>query len=188
MFDINDIGKAFLTVMNILMMNFAMVVYIPEEISMFNYIRQIYREAELVLFVDTGIFLAYFMISSLVKYFWKVSSSNLYDKYIIQKETDLILDNVGEAVITHSDEGITFVNASGIKVLNLCFSSVDLNEKQILLNELDNIRKYRKQQKFTEKSSKVNEAQNLILNKKSFETYSKEGTIIPDNEKVKYSI
>lgn len=29
----------------------------------------------------------------------------------------MILDNVGEAVITHSDEGVTFVNASGIKIL-----------------------------------------------------------------------
>jgi hypothetical protein len=35
----------------------------------------------------------------------------------MESETRLILDNIGEAVITHSDKGINYVNQAGLKIL-----------------------------------------------------------------------
>lgn len=47
-----------------------------------------------------------FLMSVLTKYYLKKYAYNFIDKATTQSETDIILDNIGEAVITHSKDGI----------------------------------------------------------------------------------
>ena len=42
---------------------------------------------------------------------------NHYERIKVQQETQVVLDNIREAVITHTDSGINFINQAGHKIL-----------------------------------------------------------------------
>lgn len=51
-------------------------------------------------------------------------------------ELKLILDNVCEGIITHTDEGIGFFNETGYQILNHCVSLLDIEDKDKCLKEI----------------------------------------------------
>lgn len=62
-----------------------------------------------------------------------------YDNLRILKETNLILDSIGDAVITHTDLGITFFNKAGRKILFFCINQLNENERDEVMNEIVSI-------------------------------------------------
>lgn len=57
----------------------------------------------------------------------------------MQRETQMILDNIGEAVITHTDQGIKFFNKAGRKILRKCISSLEEDIRQSCYDEIKSI-------------------------------------------------
>ena len=53
-----------------------------------------------------------------------------FERQRVLKETQLILDSVGEAVITYTEHGINFFNRSGLQILCQCAEKLPDEESQ----------------------------------------------------------
>ena len=81
------------------------------------------------------------IMSVIVKYSFKKISLNHFKSEKQKAETQIILDNVGEAVITHSDNGIHFVNQSAVQLLRSAVQQLPDYIRPQCLHELECLRK-----------------------------------------------
>ena len=80
------------------------------------------------------------MITSVIsKYGFRVGAMRNFEKEKQRAETRIILDNIGEAVITHSDNGIHFINKSAFKILTHCCNRLPLEIRQKCMAELKSL-------------------------------------------------
>ena len=110
--DIPEKAKVVLVYVSLLVMSVPPILYMKESDS--DAIKGLIRSDALNSLMPTVLI----MILSLVFKF--ALKSTAYSNFEMEKqgvEIQIILDNVGEAVITHSDNGIHFVNKSALQLL-----------------------------------------------------------------------
>lgn len=69
----------------------------------------------------------------------RVAVLNQYEKMNLQKENEVILDSIGEAVITFHGNEIKFINRKGMVILNNSVSHAEQSQREELMGEILNI-------------------------------------------------
>ena len=114
------------------------------------------------------------------KYAQKVIALSNFEREKTQAETKIILDIIGEAVITHTDNGIHFINEAALQILNFCAGTLD-SQSDDALAELEFLKQNQGKKAPGEDRRQI---QNKILESKFLRVYSKNGEVIKDERAV----
>lgn len=110
-YQINEVVKCIFLVIDVFLVNIGLLIFDNKMNMTFgNVINMLLNSPNIVLMTNISFLFQAFLFNVVTKYYIKKFAQNFIDRETTQTETDIILDNVGEAVFTYSKDGIQFVN------------------------------------------------------------------------------